>query len=315
MRIVIALADNALRKRGAHNGASTDLHAVRAAATHMANVVDGNDVVVVHDQGLLADVPAWAEWGYRAGTDGAHDGSLERIDGDRASRFDLELRNCLAGGRACATLLPMVEVDAADPAFAHPNQPIGAVLVGDKALADARAKHWCIAKDSIGYRRVVPNLRPLRFPQSDALRRLVDDRTVVICAGGVVPVVARADGAWHGVEAVVDPYCAAELIAEAIEADLFVIVTEMAGVFLDWGTANSKLLRHGHPNALREFADTAGAMGPKLRAASDFVERTGRRAAIGALTDVERLLDGTAGTTISCERVDPRRFAGGSVAY
>ncbi|MGG1943433.1 carbamate kinase [Trinickia sp. NRRL B-1857] len=315
MRIVIALADNALRKRGEHNGASSDMHAVRAAATNLASVVDGNDVVVVHDIGLPADIPAWAACVHRTDAVGAHDGLPERIDGNPANRFDLELRNCLASGRACATLLPMVEVDGADPAFEHPNQPIGAVLVGEKALADARAKRWSIAKDSVGYRRVVPNLRPVRLPQSEALRRLVDDRTVVICAGGVVPVVAQADGAWHGVEAVVDPYSAAELIAEAIEADLFVIVTEMAGVFLDWGTANSKLLRHGHPHALREFADTAGAMGPKLRAASYFVERTGRRAAIGALADVERLVDGTAGTTISCERADPRRFAGGSIAY
>ncbi len=315
MRIVIALADNAFRKRGEHNGASTDMHAVRAAATQLANVVDGNDVVVLHDIGLHGGIPARAEYAYRTGADGAHDRLPERIDGYPATRFDLELRNCLASGRACATLLPMVEVDGADPAFERPNQPVGAILVGEKALADARAKQWRIAKDGIGYRRVVPNLRPMRLPQSEVFRRLVDDRTVVICAGGVVPVVAQADGAWHGVEAVVDPYCAAELIAEAIEADLFVIVTEMAGVFLDWGTANSKLLRHGHPNALREFADRAGAMGPKLRAASYFVERTGRRAAIGALADIQRLVDGTAGTTISCERADPRRFAGGSIAY
>ncbi|WP_158244333.1 amino acid kinase family protein [Trinickia dabaoshanensis] len=314
MRIVIALADNALRKRGGQTGASADGHAVRAAAARLAGVVEGNDVVLVHENERGADGSAWSGLSDRTGEAGTHDGVPTPLHADDVHRFDLELRNCLTSARACATLLPMVEVDAADPAFDRPDQPIGAFIVGERAVAAARAKRWDIAKDSIGYRRVVPNLRPVRLPQSEALRRLIDERTVVICAGGVVPVVARADGAWHGVDAVVDPYSAAELIAEAIDADLFVIVTDMAGVFLDWGTANSKLLRHGHPDALREFADTAGAMGPKLRAASHFAERTGRRAAIGALADVERLVAGTAGTTISCERVDPRRFAGGSIA-
>lgn len=299
MRMVIALADNALRKRG-----EQDCHVARAAAARLAAVVDGNDLVLVHEHAHFADMP---------GAGFSRNDSPARIDGDPLSRFDLELRHCLASARPCATWLPMVEVDPADPAFAHPNQPIGAAIVGEKAVADARANAWCIAKDRVGYRRVVPNLSPLRVPHSDALRRLIEARTVVICPGGIVPVVAREDGAWHGVEAVVDPYCAAELIAEEIEADLFVIVTELAGVFLDWGTANSKLLRHGHPHALREFADTAGAMGPKLRAAAHFAERTGRRAAIGAFANVDRLLEGTAGTTISCEHADPRRFAGGSV--
>jgi len=228
-------------------------------------------------------------------------------------RLELELRNLLPCGRACTTLHATVEVDIADPAFAHPDKRIGAVLLGERALAVARAEHWRIAQDGIGYRRVVPNPSPMRLLQSEPLRRLIEQGTVVMCAVGGVPV-AVDDGRLHRVEALVDEYAGAALVAEAIDADLYVIATDRAGVFLDWGTANSKLLRHGHPSVLHELACTAGTMSANLEAAARFAERTGRRAAIGALSDVVRLVEGTAGTTISCERVDPRGFAGGAVA-
>ncbi|WP_206952157.1 amino acid kinase family protein [Trinickia acidisoli] len=314
MRIVIALAENALHKRGEKASADEEARSVRVAAARLAGVADGNDLVIMHAEGHRAVIPVSQDQGRRANADDSHCVLDAEPHVRHGCRFELELRNCLPSVRACATLLTMVEVDLADPAFEHPDKPVGTVFAGERALAAARAKHWSMAYDGVGYRRVVPAPRPMRLLQSEPLRRLIEQGTIVMCAGGGVPVVSAADGALHSVEAIIDPYGGAALVAEAIEADLFVIATDMAGVFLDWGTANSKLLRHGHPSALRELACAAGTMGPKLQAASHFAERTGRRAVIGALADVGRLVEGTAGTTISCERVDPRCFAGGSVA-
>ena len=313
MRIVIALAEHVLHKRG--DGSSpADSRGVRTAAERLARIVDGNDVVVIYENGHLPGVVA-IEQGSDRTSNGAqcnrsHGGTHPNI----GLGFELELRNCLAAARPCASLSTMVEVDLGDPAFAHPDKPIGGVLLDECAVAQAQAKHWTMAADGIGYRRVVPNPQPMRLIQSQALRRLIDQRTVVMCEGGGIPVVAGSDGMLRRVEAIIDPYAGAALIAEVIDADLLVIATDMAGVFLDWGTANSKLLRHGHPSVVGEFIFAAGAMGPKLHAASRFAERTGRRAAIGALADIERLVDGTAGTTISCECVDPRACSGGAVA-
>jgi carbamate kinase len=286
MRIVIALAGNALHKRGEKGGekggAQDEAPCVKAAASQLARVADGNDLVIVHDE---------------------HD----------ESHYELELRNCLTKARPCATLQTVIEVDLADPAFAHPDKPIGAFIVGEHALAEAQAQHWSLTHDGIGYRRVLPSPKPKRLLQTEPLHRLIEQGMVVMCSGGR-PVVAAADGGLRDIHAFIDPYDGAALIAEAIDADLFVIATEMAGVILDWGTANSKLLSHGHPSAVREFAASAGMMAPKLRAASKFAERTGRRAAIGALADLKRLVDGTAGTTISCDGIDARSVSCGSVA-
>lgn len=324
MRIVIALCERLLHKQGGPAG-PTQESPIRQAAAQLALLADGNELVVVQpgSNRITTQAPHSHNGsnGYN-GNNGSNGNPRHTLNGDAfadeadvslAYRLELELRNLLPSDRPCATLLSTVEVDSRDPAFAHPDKPVGAVLLGERALAAARAKHWCIARDRIGYRRVVPNPRALRLLQAEPLHRLVEQGTVVVCAIGGMPVAADGGG-LHGVEALIDCYSGAVLVAEAIEADVFVIATEMAGVFLDWGTANSKLLRHGHPSALREFASTLGSMEPTLQAASDFAERTGRRAAIGALNDVARLVDGSAGTTISCERADPRRFEGGAVA-
>lgn len=316
MRIVIALADDALHMRAEKADEQKAAARARAAAAQLAQVADGNDLVIVQAEGERW----WPEGAHH--DDGcamngfARDLLAVEPEVTICARYDFasELRHCLPNARPCEALFSMVEVDVADPAFDHPDRTIGAVFTGPRALAAAREKHWRIAHDGVGYRRVVPSPQPLRLLQSEPLRRLVQQGTVVMCTVGGIPVVSAPDGALHGVEAVIDRYGGAALVAEAIEADQFVIATAVSGVFLDWGTANSKLLRHGHPIAVRELADASGSMAATLRAASNFAERTGRRAAIGALADIARLVDGTAGTTISCENVDPRLFAGGSVA-
>lgn len=335
MRIAIAL-DDAWRNRAVGRDGDDEAEGVRAAALRLARLAQGNELVIVRPDRHRRSSARAPEYRGEAIDGLGHDGlagiadmadvadmaDMADIRGNSGKagmtigcRLEAELRRSLDGVRACETLFMSVEVDVDDPAFDHPDTPIGAVFTGERALAAARANQWRIASDGVGYRRVVPSPRPVRLVPREPLRLLLEQGAVIVCALARMPVIAADDGGWRCVEAVVDHHAAAALVAQAVEADAFVIATHTAGVFLDGGTANSKLLRHGHPSALRELEATTGAMGPKLRAAAQFVERTGRRAAIGALADVAGLVEGTAGTSISCEPPDPRRFAGGAVAY
>ena len=283
MRIVIALADDALRKRGVEFSAQQASSIVRSAAAQLAQVAEGNDLVIVQTARHGASRTASLDHNGRS----QQDAPSANVDGEfhtgAGYALERELGNLLPSARVTATLSVSVEVDLADPAFQHLDTPVGPICSDEQGVAATTAKQGLAARGTIGSRRVAPSPQPMRLAQSEPLRLLVEQGTLVLCTVDSNAVVAADDGGWYGVEAVIDPHAGAALVAESVKADLFIIATGMAGVFLDWGTANSKLLRHAHPNVLSELLDAVGAMAPKLRAASHFAEHTGRRAAIGAL--------------------------------
>jgi carbamate kinase len=133
------------------------------------------------------------------------------------------------------------------------------------------------------------------------MRWLLDKGTVVICAGGGgIPTMYAPgqDRRLVGVEAVVDKDLASSLLSRELEADLFVMATDVDGVYADWGTPEQRRLDQVTPAELRAMDFAAGSMGPKVDAAARFVEATGRRAAIGSLADIEKIVDATAGTNV-----------------
>lgn len=305
MRIVVALGGNALLRRGEAVSADAQLRNVKLAAAQIANVAEGNELVIVHGNGpqvgLLASLAEQAPASERFPLD-VLDAETEGMIG---YLLELELRNRLPASRPLATLLTMVEVDAADPAFTRPDKPVGPMLTLKAAAELAHAKGWMVAPDGDGYRRVVPSPQPLRFLEIEPVRALLAQHTVVICAGGGgIPVAAGAEGQRHGIEAVVDKDRSAALLAHEVDADLFVIATDVDGVYLDWGTPSARPIRHAHPDALAARRFAAGSMGPKVEAACDFAQRSGRRAVIGALSDIERLVTGEAGTSVSAAEID-----------
>lgn len=298
MRIVVALGGNALLRRGEAMSAAAQLQNVRLAAAQLAGVAQDNEVVIVHGNG--------PQVGWLAALSGqappAERFSLDVLDAETEGMIgyliELELRNRLPASRPCATLLTMVEVSADDPAFGRPDKPVGSMLT--QAAADAaRVNGWAVAADGDGYRRVVPSPQPLRFLEIGPVRALLARQAIVICAGGGgIPVARTADGGHRGVEAVVDKDRSAALLAREVEADLFVIATDVAGVFLDWGTPGARLLRRAAPDRLAALHFADGSMGPKVEAACEFARATGRRATIGALADIVRLVEDSAGTSV-----------------
>lgn len=299
MRIVIALGGNALLRRGQPLTADNQRANIRAAAACIARVVEGNEIVVAHGNGpqvgLLAlqaaayvDVPAYPLDVLGAQTEAMIGYVVEQ-----------ELGNLLPAEQPLATLLTMVEVDADDPAFAHPTKPIGPVYPRDHAVVLAADAGWSIAPDGDGYRRVVPSPKPTRIFEIRPIRQLLEQGTIVVCAGGGgIPTTFDEHGNLRGVEAVVDKDATAAMLAEELDADLLVIATDVDAVYADWGTPQARPLGTTTPEELESLGLAEGSMGPKVEAAARFVRTTGRRAVIGSLEDLADLVTGAAGTVV-----------------
>ena len=227
-------------------------------------------------------------------------------DGMIGYLIEQELANALPDSRTVATLLTRVEVDPEDTAFTHPTKPIGPVYNEADAQRLAAARHWTIAADGTGFRRVVASPQPLRVLGLDPIRWLLERGAVVIAAGGGgIPVAKGIEGRQlHGVDAVIDKDLCSGLLARGIEADCLVIVTDVKAVFLDWGTPAQRAVGKVTPEALASHAFAAGSMGPKVAAACEFVRATGKRAVIGSLDEIEAMLAGTAGTQVCRDGAD-----------
>jgi carbamate kinase len=218
--------------------------------------------------------------------------------------IEQELGNLMPFERPFATLLTMIEVDAKDPAFANPTKFIGPVY--DQAEADRLAgeKQWTFKQDGDKWRRVVASPEPKRIFELRPMKWLLERHTIVIAAGGGgIPAVYEpgADHKLVGIECVIDKDLATELLARELGADLLVMLTDADAVYVDWGTPNQRAIRRATPDALAAMKFAAGSMGPKVDAACRFARATGKRAAIGELADLQRIIAGESGTTITPE--------------
>jgi carbamate kinase len=209
------------------------------------------------------------------------------------------LENALPG-TSVVSLICQTEVDADDPAFRDPTKFVGPVYTRAVAEDLASRRGWKIREDGTSWRRVVPSPEPRAMVELAMIRTLVGEGAVVICAGGGgIPVVRGDDGRIRGAEAVIDKDLGAALLARQLDADALMLLTDVDGVEVGFGTPDSTLIRHATPSGLRAGSFPAGSMGPKVDAACRFVEATGRRAMIGRLQDAVELLQGSRGTTVS----------------
>jgi carbamate kinase len=147
----------------------------------------------------------------------------------------------------------------------------------------------------------------MRIFEIEAIKGLLEKGCVVICAGGGgIPTVytdepSPAGRRLVGVEAVIDKDLASALLAEALEADVLAIITDVDAVYADWGTPEQHAIRRATPAELSASEFAEGSMAPKVRAACQFVERTGKRAVIGSIADTAALVRGEAGTVVELE--------------
>jgi carbamate kinase len=300
MRIVVALGGNALLQRGQPMTADNQRANIRIAAERIADVVPGNQIVIAHGNGPQVGLLALQAAAY-------HDVAPYPLDVLGAQTeamigyvIEQELGNLLPADQPLATLLTMIEVDRDDPAFVHPTKPIGPVYDRDTAERLAAVSGWTIAPDGEMFRRVVPSPKPKRIFEIQAIRSLVEQGTIVICAGGGgIPTMYDVHGNLQGVEAVIDKDLASALLAEQLDADLLVIATDVDGVYSGWATPHPTRLGRVTPDQLADLDLPAGSMGPKVEAACGFARTTGREAVIGSLTDIAKIVAGVAGTRVS----------------
>jgi carbamate kinase len=306
MKLVVAIGGNALLRRGQALSSENQLASIRRAAAQLARVAGGNELVLTHGNGPQIGLLALQSAAYKAGETYPLDVLGAQTDGMIGYLLEQELANLLPASRSVATLLTRVEVDPRDPAFEHPTKPIGPVYSQDEAQAlvqrgaDDAGQHWTLAPDGAGMRRVVASPQPLRVLGLDPIRWLLAHGALVIAAGGGgIPVARGADGKrLQGVDAVIDKDLCSGLLARELGADVLIIATDVAAVYIDWGQPGQRALGRVRPQALAQHAFPAGSMGPKVEAASHFVTATGGRAVIGSLDQIEDMLAGRAGTQV-----------------
>ena len=299
MRIVVALGGNALLRRGEPLTAENQRANIRLAAERIAEVAPGNEVVIAHGNGPQVGLLALQSLAYTEVRPYPLDVLGAQTEAMIGYVIEQELGNLLPQDQSLATLLTMIEVDPADPAFTDPTKFIGPIYLEEEAERLAAERGWTVKQDGNAWRRVVPSPKPRRIFELLPIRSLVEHGVVVICAGGGgIPTVLDEHGVLHGVEGVIDKDLAASLLARELEADLLVIATDVDGVYVGWGTDDQRRVESATPDDLEGLDLPAGSMGPKVEAACAFVRATGKEAVIGSLADIGDIVNAHAGTRI-----------------
>lgn len=314
---VVALGGNALAPAGE---ASTVYDQFRHTRESLAPIVElalsGWSVCVVHGNGpqvgdelvrneIARDEASPLPLGVLvAATAGWIGYMIQQSLGNALSRR--ATKGAAGADRGVATVITQVEVDASDPALRNPTKFIGRALSPERAR-ELEADGHVVRRDGNGnLRRVVGSPAPKSICELDAIRTLVDaGMLVVACGGGGAPVYRHPTLGWEGMDAVVDKDLAAAVLARDLDAALLLILTDVDAVYADWGTPHQRPLRQlsiteaERMDAARAFGE--GSMAPKIRAAVDFVRRTGGRAIITSLARGQAAVRGEAGTTITVE--------------
>lgn len=306
---VVAFGGNALLRAEDRGTQEEQIARARQASRWLAEIVRRDyRLVIVHGNGpQVGNILVQAEEASTKIPPQTLDVAVAQTEGSIGFLLQQAMRNRLESlglPSEVATLLTEVQVDPNDPAFKRPTKPIGPFFTRYRAETLSRDYGWTMREDSgRGWRKVVPSPRPMHILNHLAIALLLEKVPVVIAAGGGgIPVVRGRDGQWRGIEAVIDKDYASALLAVELDASLFIILTAVPAVALDFGKPTQRDVANMTAAEAKawlkdgQFPD--GSMGPKMEAAIDFVERSGHEVLI---TDVDHLregLDGAAGTRV-----------------
>ena len=309
-RAVVAIGGNSLIRDKEHQTVRDQYIAAGETCWHIAAMIqDGWDVVVGHGNGpqvgfILRRSELAAHELHEVPLDVCGADSQGAIGYALAQNLENDFRR-LGIDRHAVAVVTQMEVAVDDPAFARPSKPIGSFMDEEAAMRRRKDDGWDVREDAgRGWRRVVASPVPLRIVEEDAVRALVENRFVVIAAGGGgIPVVVDTDGNLTGVAAVIDKDLACSLLATCIDAELLLITTAVEKVALEFGTPDERWIDRMTLSEAKErlaegrhFAE--GSMAPKIRAVIEFLERGGQTALITDPENVERALAGETGTRI-----------------
>ena len=207
--------------------------------------------------------------------------------------------------RDVVTLITRVVVDAQDPSFQNPTKPIGSFYSAEVAARCIKEKNETWVEDSgRGWRKVVPSPQPQRLLEEKVIKQLVQSSCLVIASGGGgIPVVEEPGGGYRGIEAVIDKDLAGALLADSVESQVLLILTDVPGAYLHYRTPDQQLLGEVTVEEISSYAAAghfaAGSMGPKVEAAIRFASRErGRCSIITSLESAAKALQGETGTRV-----------------
>ena len=307
-RIVIALGGNAILQPGQEATYETQFENVQKSAEVIARIINqGHTVVVTHGNGpqvgnILRQneeakhvVPAMPLVICSAESQGFIGYMLEQALRNELLKLNNET--------PVTVMLTQTEVSSADPDFEDPSKPIGVFYSEEEAKQLASDKGWTVKEDAgRGWRRVVASPEPKSIIGSSTIQQLSEMGTIVVASGGGgVPVVKQDDGTYEGIDAVIDKDRSAFKLAEEINADLFMILTDVENVYINYGKPEQEILTEVTLEEANKYVSeghfSAGSMGPKMEAAIKFAQ-TGQRAIICSLDQADQAMQGKTGTHI-----------------
>ena len=309
-KIVVALGGNALQDKDSDATSEAQLEIVSKTCEHLAEIsAKGYEIAIAHGNGpqvgriVLASetasdvVPAMPLDVCDAMSQGYIGYHLQQ-----GLKYALNMKN---RNIPVISIVTQVVVEENDPAFDDPTKPIGAFYSREEAEALTEQRGYVMKEDAgRGWRRVVPSPIPRRIVEIDSVKRLWDSTVVITVGGGGIPVIERDDGVYEGVAAVIDKDLAAEKLAEDIDADILMILTEVEKVAINFGKPEQKDLSHMTVSEAAEYISEGhfapGSMLPKVQAATKFVRSNpGKKAIITSLFNAVDALEGNAGTLIT----------------
>ena len=307
--IVVALGGNAILQPGQEGTYENQLNNVRKSTKFLAKLVkDGYKLVITHGNGpqvgnILRQNEEAADVVPPLPLD-VLSGQSQGFIGYMMVHSLINELNTLQINTPVVNLLTRVEVSRDDKDFNDPSKPIGTFYTLEESQAMVAEKGWNMKEDSNrGYRRVVPSPEPLKIHESAAIKSLTEQGNIVVaCGGGGIPVVTNEDGTVEGVEAVIDKDRSSFKLAQEMEADVFMILTDVDNVYVNYGTPDQKALGKISVEEMEGYVAegqfSAGSMGPKVEATLEFAKGTGT-AIICSLEQVDKALRGESGTIIS----------------
>ena len=310
-KIVIALGGNALQSGNGGATAEAQLEVVKQTCERIAEISErGYEVGVVHGNGpqvgrilLASETAKDVTPAMPFDVCGAMSQGYIGYHLQQALRFALMKRG---KNVPVVTLATQVVVDGNDPGFQNPTKPIGPFYSEAEAKEMEATKGYKMKEDAgRGWRRVVASPIPKKIVEIDAVRRLWDSTIVITCGGGGIPVLENADGSLEGTAAVIDKDFAAELLAEQVQADTLMILTEVEKVAINFNKPNqenlSSLTYEQAEKYCQEGQFAPGSMLPKVQAAMKFIKAfPGKKAIITSLDKAIDALEGKTGTVFTC---------------